>query len=222
MANFFAIINGARNAPKADARLDLSIDTAATGGGPVNIEVFVYHDVDGVQLAMFNIPTNAQGFASTAGNNLFRNLFRASARRTALVKAVTPAGVPAAMAYLRQTGRAGKIILGVPPIKRNDNSTLACGTHFAVALGDYAKATRLLIANVTAVPIGVDLFLGTQGARGQGAYTNPALQPNAVWTVNFQSSDAQSHMVIVGTDMMIMHLAVDDGRMVHEASVLPT
>jgi hypothetical protein len=218
MSEFYAIINNASNAPRANAQLDVSVDTAATGGAAVNVSFFVYRATDGVQVALFEIPTNANGFASTAPS---QNLFQASGGETALIKAVTPSGAPS-MAVLRQRvqGQA-KIVLGVPPLRKLDATLLGGGVQFSVAIGDIMSGTALLIANVSSVAAMVDVFQGTRGVQGQGKYKNPDLQPNAIWRVDLQATDANSNLVIRSTEPMVIQLAVDDGK-VDGATLVPT
>src|SRR5207247_8510638 len=100
---------------------------------------------------------------------------------------------------------------GRPPVRSADGTPLAAGTYMTVAVGDLEKGTSLLIANASPSPEEVNVFLGTTGVPNL-RYTNPLLQVNAVWQINLQPADANSHLIVRSSDIVVVQLAVDQGK----------
>src|SRR5688572_28487344 len=102
MAEFHAILTKFGNAPRASAHLDVSFDTNALAGGPVDVQFDVFA-TDGRSIGQFVVRANANGFASSelapAPNN---NLFGLSGGEPALVRVRTPGGGVGATATLHQ------------------------------------------------------------------------------------------------------------------------
>jgi hypothetical protein len=213
MPIFNAIITNLANAPKASAQLDVSIDTAAGAGAPIDVTVF---RSDGTRQD-FRILTNDRGFASTAPA---QDLFGISGGLTALVQAVTPSGIAAATALLRQKVSGQKIVLGIPPATSSANAALGASTTLSVAIGDIMRGTFLLIGNVTdGQPADVKVFVGSTTTAPR--FANPELGVRKVWELALTAAEAQSHLIVQSSVPVVVQLAVDDGK-VDEATVVST
>lgn len=221
MADFHAILTKFGNAPRASAHLDVSFDTAALAGGPVDVQFDVFA-ADGRTLAQFTVRANANGFASSelapAPNN---NLFGISAGEPALVRARTPSGGFGATATLHQRESANRLVVSVPPDRRSDGSAVHVGRDFTLNVGEIRGSAALLVANVAAVDVQADVFLGSGGAPGTGRFTNPRIQPNCTWRVDLQAGETNANLVLKATDDIIVQLVIDDGRL-NALTVVPT
>jgi hypothetical protein len=214
--DFFAVAANLTGARNPEAHLEITVDT--TNAGDI---VFNVYDVNGVQLAEFTLQTNANGFVSSASaappND---NLFSISRGQPVLVRARTP-GSWNEYAVLRQSMGKSTIVVGIPPLFSQDGSLFAAGIHFPVPLGDFVGAA-LLVANLGAGDIGVDVFLGTKGPDGTGKYRIPRLKPNSWGILQITDpTDARSHLVLTSTGNIVAQLAIDTGKGIHELTVLP-
>ena len=149
--DFHAIITNFGNDPRANAHFDVSIDTQSIAGGPVDV-LFDVYDSNGAHLASFAVPTNTNGFASTAfAPAPYNNLFRLTGGAPALVRARTPIGVTSASATLQQHGPSARLIVGVPPDHTFAGNAVHIGTQFVFNVADIKGSARafLLVANVS-------------------------------------------------------------------------
>jgi hypothetical protein len=157
------------------ASLDVSVDTSVATG-PVGVDFNVYN-AQGGQVGLFSLTTNANGFVSTTS---FANLYSLTGGQPLLVRARTPDSAVTNGATLYIDSLGAPMTVGLTPIRRrSDGMSLAQGTLFAVALGNFRTAS-LLIANVSGSDIGVDVFVGTRGATESGIFTNPKIATNAI------------------------------------------
>jgi hypothetical protein len=222
-AAYYAIVANLNNANVPLAQLDVGVDTLAEPGGapaPILFNVFA---ADGASLADFWVETNPNGFTSSAfAPPPYNNLCTLSQGQPALVKATTPSTGGLSGATLRQSLKPSNVVLAVPKARRQDGTPLAEGELFAVATGEFAKAT-LLVANVSSSDVAVDIFSGRRGPAGGGKYATPMLRNNAIWIVDIDPADANSNLVIASTAEIIVQFAVDEGKKgaVTEMTVLP-
>ncbi len=140
-----------------------------------------------------------------------RNLFKVSNGEPALVLARTQRIGDSATALLHQRGTGSRLLVGVAPAIKPDGTRLAQGRFFPIAVGDVATAA-LLIANVSGTDAAIDVFIGTQGARGFGAHTNPQLQNYCMWRVDLVPTDESAHLIVSATEDIVVQLMIDDGR----------
>ena len=219
-ADFHAILSRFRNAPRAQAHLDVSFDRRALDAGPVDV-IFDVFAADGAFLTSFSVRANSEGFASSAAalppnDNLFT--IPGSA---ALIRARTPLGPFGGTATLHQRESGNRLILAIPPDSKSDGTHVHIGQNFTVHVGDVRGAASLLIGNVSGADAVVDVFIGTEGAAGNGKHTNPRLQPRNVWRVDLGSEDHNANLVLTSTEDVVVQLVADDGRL-HALTIVPT
>jgi hypothetical protein len=223
MAEFHAVITNFGSAPRANAHLDVSVDTVASGGASVDV-LFDVFKADGSMIAEFSVPTNANGFASSASAAApNRNLFRLSGGEPAIVRARTPAGAgTTGIATLQQRGSGSRMLVTVPPDRKPDGTPIHAGKVFALHVGDIrgTATASLLVANVSGADVAIDVFLGSPGASGTGKYQNPGLQNRNVWRQDLAPDDENANIAIRATGDVVVQLAIDDGRM-NGLTVLP-
>jgi hypothetical protein len=219
MSEFYAIITNFGNAPKASARLDVSVDTSVATG-PVDV-LFNVYSATGAQLAEYTVTTNANGYASSSAVAT-NDLFKLSGGAPALVRARTPDNAVSSAAILHQTGPGNRIDVAVAPTnRRSDGKNLAQGTQFSIAIGPDVPSPSLLIANVSGSDCAVDIFRGTRGSANGGTQTNPKIATNALWRVDLTDADKGSNIVVASTGIVIVQLALDDGSRVSALTCLP-
>jgi len=217
MAEFYAIITNFGNAPKASARLDVSVDTA---GGPTDV-LFNVFAATGGPLAEFTVRTNAAGLASSSAIAT-NDFFALSGGQPALVRARTQANATPAAATLQQSGPGNRLGVTVYPANRRaDGSAFSIGKEFNIAIGD-VPSPALLIANVGGGEQVVDVHRGTRGADGAGKFTNPRLAVNAIWRVDLTDADKNANIVVSSTGPVIVQLVLDDGQRVSALTCLPS
>src|SRR5947207_10182179 len=177
-AEFYGIVDSFGKKPR-NAYLDVSVDTTVSSG-PVDVDFNVYN-AQGGQVGLFSLTTNANGFVSTTS---FANLYNLTGGQPLLVRARTPDSAVTNGATLHIDSLGAPMTVGLTPIrKRSDGMSLAQGTQFAVALGNFRTAS-LLIASLSGSDIAVDVFVGTRGPTNSGIFTNPKIATNAIWRVN--------------------------------------
>lgn len=208
-ADFYAIITNFGNSPRSNAFLDVSSDTSTTRDGT---EVLFYvFDVNGVGLAEFAL-TTTNGFVSTASapapNN---NLFALSNGGPALIRARVPDGAITTTAELNQRSSGNRLVIGIPPARRQDNTPLAVGRLFPITNGA-VSSSAILVANVSGNDVTVDIFIGTKGPDGTGKHTIARLKPNAVGRLDLTPDDANSHLVLSATGDIVAQIVIDDGK----------
>jgi len=217
MAEFYAIITNFGNAPKASARFDVSVDT--TLGVGIDVLYNVY-DTNGAQLAEFTSRCNNMGLA-TSSAIATNDLFKLTGGAPGLVRARTPDGAPTASALLHQSGPGNRLDLNVPPTRRRDGVPFAMGTSFSIALGD-VPTPALLIANLNGQDVSADVFRGSRGADGAGAFTTPRIAANALWRVDLTDADKNTNLVVHSSGLVIVQLVFDDGQRVSALTCLPS
>ena len=211
---FAAVIVNPDNVRHPTAQIDVSMDTDGGTGIPVTFQVF--NAENGTRLSDFVLYTNVNGFCSSssaaAPND---NLFSASGGRTALVKVRMPIGVSASTAVMREDLGGSRIVFAVPPIRDIYSLPFAAYQLMPVAIGDLEKGTTLLIANVSSDPVEVTILFGTSGFTPGGSlnrYTNRGIPINAVWSVDLQPGDANSHVEVRSSDNVTVQLVVNQGK----------
>jgi hypothetical protein len=209
MGIYFAVFSNFGTSTQVGAHIDVAIDTlAAPAGTPVLFDVY---DAQGQPLAEFSATTNAQGFASNStltGPN--KNFFRITNDQPGAVRVRTPDSA-VQTALLQQRGADTRLILGVNPLVKVDNTAFAVGKIFPITVGDVATA-HLLIANPEGSDLAADVFVGTAGGVGHGKYTNPRIRNHEHWRIDLQPEDRNAGLVVVATDPVIVQLVVTDPR----------
>jgi len=207
--DFFAIITNFGNSPRANAFLDVSSDTFTTRDGTEFF--FNVFDSNGLQLAEFTLKTK-NGFVSTASATAPNdNLFTLSNGGPALIKARTPGGASNTTAELNQSSQGNRLVIGIPPARRQDGTPLAVGSRFPIINGAVSSST-ILVANVSGTDVTVDIFVGTKGADGTGKYSITRLKPNSVGRLDLTADDANSHLVLSATGDIVAQIVIDDGK----------
>ena len=217
-SEFYAIVWNLTGVKHPEAHLDVSGDKSQLRPGTdILFQVF---NVDGLQLSDFTLQLNARGFVSTAfAAPGIANLFDLSLGPM-LIRVQVPSGANNEYASLRQTLGNEAIVVGIPPLYRQNGSPDAVGTLFPVTLGDFSRAA-LLVANVSGADVVVDVFVGTKGPDGTGKYSI-RVKPNASGILQITDpADAQSHLVMSSTGLIVAQLVVDTGKQVHEVTVIP-
>jgi hypothetical protein len=219
--DFHAILSRFGNAPRAEAYLNVSVDTAVLAGGPVDVFFDVF-GTDGTTLSSFAVRLNSAGFATTLSavppNN---NLFGIGGGEPALVRARTPSGGWGATATLHQRESGNRLVVSIPPDRKSDGTTIHVGQDFTVHVGQISGTASILIANVSAGDVVADVFLGSGGAAGTGRYTNPRVQPFTTWRVDLRPEDQNANLVVKSTGDVVVQLVVDTGRL-EALTVMPT
>ena len=216
-SEFYAIVWNLTGVRHPEAHLDVSGDTAQLRGGS-NIDFNVFN-VDGLQISEFTLQSNERGFVSTAfAAPGIANLFDLSLGPM-LIRARVPDGVNNEYASLRQTLGNEAIVVGIPPLRRQNGTPVAVGTLFPVTPGDFSCAA-LLVANISGADVVVDVFVGTKGPDGAGKYSI-RVKPNAVGILQITDpADAHSHLVMSSTGDIVAQLVVDTGKQVHIVTVI--
>lgn len=205
-AEFYVIVSNSSDTKSAHAQIDVAIDTQAIPGGAPAPVLFVIREPLGSELAFFTLMTNANGFVSTASAPPpYDNLFAISGGLPVLVQVYTPSVASLSAVTLK----TDEHIVRVPPARRPDGSGLAQGRIFSIATG--ADQTTLFLANVCGPDVAVDVFLGRIGAEGAGKYANPRLVNRALWMVELDESDANSHVIVRSTCDIILQVRAHDG-----------
>jgi hypothetical protein len=192
---------------KARAQLEVAVSTDAGVGAPTTVDV---HAPDGSQHT-FSLLSDEQGFASTAE---LGDLFEVSHGQSALVLAHPPSGIANAVA-LRQTLDGAGVTLGVPPMRLPAATPipLAADVSHYLAVGDLARRTTLLVANVAVgQPADVGIFVGD--VRHPPRFSNPEVGVYQVWEVPLTPAEAHSFLIVASSVEIIVQLAVDDGKRV--------
>jgi len=197
---------------KPNAFIDVTVDTQANAGSPIDVEFTVFDSYGGTA-ASFVVTADANGFASSASavppND---NLFTATGGGPALVRIKTPPNIGVVTATLHQKFQQSQLVLGVPPTRKSDGSPLGMGRVFAVNPGAIRHRATLLIANVSSADLGIDVFLGTRGATNNGVYNNQLLSANTFWIVDIDPAYANTNLVVVSSDYVVAQLVVDEGK----------
>jgi hypothetical protein len=211
MPFYYAILTGARNAPRATGEIDIAFDPAV-GESLVHFRVFV----NGAALPPPPPVETRNGFARS------HNLFDGVPDEThALVQVeVELANAPLATAVLRQKVSGGaKILLGVTPA---DKLT----TVASVAVGDLLSGTHLLIGNVqpgSGINTPVEIVIGNASVGGRRDVRD--VGPGQILDFPLQPGDANQHVIVRGLlttppAPILVQLTVDDGK-VDEATLFP-
>jgi hypothetical protein len=214
-ADFYAIVDNLGRRP-LNAYLDVAVDGASGGLAPPEIQ-FDAWDVQGIQVADFDIPTQA-GFASTFSAV---NLFDLASGQPLLVRAQTQSTAVDFGAALHVEVRGANVRLGVLPRLEFDGTSYGSGQVFAIPLGGF-KRTSLLIANVSGSDVGVESFRGTKGAPGSGTLLNARLGSHASFKVDLTQSEAFSNYVVSSTGLIIVQVVIDDGKSIESYMVAPS
>jgi hypothetical protein len=216
-ADFFAIIDNFGKRPRS-ARLDVSVDSSAGGGGAPDVLYNVY-DTHGTQLAEFFVTTNGYGFASS---DTFSNLFTLSGGRPMLVRARTATNALDSGATLYIDSLGAPLTIGVLHSRKPDGTPFGAGMRFSVPLGNF-RAASLLIANVGGGDAGVDIFKGVVGASGTGYIQNPRLGNNAIWRVDLTQNEASANVIVTSAgSLIIVQVVIDDGKSIQSYMVPPS
>jgi hypothetical protein len=219
--DFYAIIANSTGDRNPRASLEVSEDTLTLVRG--TDVVFTVWDSNGVFITEFTQQSNTdRGFVSSASATPPNdNLFALSAGQPALVRATLPGGTNR-YAVLRETLGKSNIILGVQAFLNPDNTFAAAGMIFPVTLGAFSRAT-LLVANVSGVDVGVDVFVGTKGADGTGKYRIDRVKNNGIGILEITDpADAQSHLVLSSTGNIVAQLVIDNTKStVTEVTLVP-
>jgi hypothetical protein len=202
--DFLAIFANVGSALRPKAFLDVSANTDAA---PLGTDVLFTVFAGGSNLGEFTIPTNAQGFASSAAaaTAAQRNLFRLTGGEPGLVRGRGPTNATTATAVLHQRGPGARLMVAAPPAAQ------AVGTAFPITIGDTATGA-LLVANVSGSEVAVDVYVGNAGSPGTGKYT-ARIRDLSVGRIDLQPDDAHAHLVLVASGDVVVQLVIDDGRL---------
>lgn len=221
-AEFHAIATNFSGAPRAVAYLNVSFETSALANGPIDVR-FQAFATNGTFLGEFAVPTNADGFASSAAAAPpYRNLFRLSGGEPVLVRAITPGNITGAYATLQQHGPGTRMIISVPPDRHSNGAPLHVGRQFSMHVGDIRDAVTasILVANLSGSDVVVDVFTGRHGAAGNGKYTMPLLPNRNTWQFDLLSDDHNANLILTSTGEVIVQLVINDGS-VNALTILP-
>jgi hypothetical protein len=211
--DFYAIVDNFGRRPR-NAYMDVGVDTR-TGVG-VNVQFNVY-DRDGIQIAEFFIPTSVNGFVSTTS---FGNLFDLTGGQLMLIRARTAQDSVLSGATLYIDSLGAPLTIGVLPEAKLDDTPVAAGRLFSIALGNFRSAS-LLIANVSGTDQAVDVFKGTDGVPGTGIFYNPRIGNNGTWRVDLTQNEALSHLIVQSYGVLIVQVIIDNGKSVQSFMVSP-
>jgi hypothetical protein len=212
-AEYYAIIDNFGKRARS-AQLDIAFDTSVG-----NLEaIFHVFNSEGTQLTAFTLGSNGRGYISTES---FGNLFSLSDGRPVLIRARTPDAGPFGVAVLNIDSQGAPMLIGVPATQRkSDGGGLSAGRFFSIPLRSFQSA-YLLVANVGGNDAAADVFVGTQGAVGNGIFSNPRISPNAVWKVSLTQNEALANLVVASTSNIVVEVVIDDGRTVQSFMTLP-
>jgi hypothetical protein len=207
-AEFFAMITNFGNSQHPTAFLDVSSDALQTRDG--TLVVFNVFNSDGLQVAEFSLPTKS-GFVSTASATAPNdNLFTLTNGGPGLIRARTPDGANNTTAELNQSGRGNRLVIGIPPLRRQNGDPLAVGTLFPITNGAVSSSV-ILVSNISGADVQVDIFVGTKGPDGTGKHSI-RVKPNAVGRLELTADDANSHLVMSATGDIVAQIVIDDGK----------
>jgi hypothetical protein len=113
---------------------------------------------------------------------------------------------------LQQKFQQSRPVLGVPPSRLSDGRPLGMGKVFVVNPGDIRHRATLLIGNVWGSDVDIDVYLGTRGASGNGAYYKPLLGTHTIWVVEIDPAHANTNLVVVSSGDAVAQLIVDEGK----------
>lgn len=212
-AEFYGIIDNFGKKLRS-ARMDVAVDTAP-GTSEVQFEIF---SEAGTPLAQFAAHTNPDGLASTA---TVINLVDLTVGQPMVIRARPSYNTAPASATIHVDSIGAPLTFGVWPTHRRDGPALAIGREFSIALGSF-RAASILVASVGGTEQVVDVHVGTRGPDGNGVYSNPRLQVNALWRVNLSPAEAHSNLVVSSTGPVIVQVAIDDGRGFQSFQVIPS
>lgn len=210
---FYAMVESTGRKPFAS--LDVGVDTR-TGVG-VNVEFRAYAP-NGNFIADFVVPTDTVGFASTES---FGNLFGLTSGQPFTIRARTTQSVANSSATLNLRSASGSTAMGVLPLLQLDSSLMATGRLFSIALGNFQSA-RLLILSIAGSGANVDVFRGTDGPPGTGIYSIQYIPNNGFARIDLSQNEANSHLVVQASSIVIVQLIVDDGKQIRSFMVPPT
>lgn len=215
-ADFYAIVDDFGRRPR-NAYVDIAVDSTSGGNAPPEV-LFNLFDFQGSQIAEFFLPSNVNGFVSTAS---FGNLFDLTTGRPMLVHARTPSTAADFGAALHIDSVGAPMTIGILHKSKADGTSFGMGTVFSVPLGSFRSA-YLLIANVSGSDVGVELFRGALGAAGTGNPSNQRLTSHAIWKLALTANEAFANVIVRSTGFIIVQVVVDDGRSIQSYMVPPT
>jgi hypothetical protein len=206
----YAMIANLTEIKKPNAFIDVTLDTVfEITLHEADFDVF---DGAGGTAASFSVGFDEKGFASSASAPPpYDNLFTAGAGSPTLVRVRTPS-FSIFSVTLQQKFQGSRLVLGVPPSKKSDGSRFGMGKVFAVSPGAIRHRATLLIGNVSGSDVIVDVYLGTRGAPGNGAYSTPLLGNHTIWVVEIDPAHANTNLVIVSSGDAVAQLIVDEGK----------
>jgi hypothetical protein len=203
------------------SHIEVAVDTSFVVAGPLLVGFDVFNP-DGTLNTHFDVETDANGFASTSTvPSPNDNLLAISHGAPALVRVRLPQwGIPTSAA-LHYSQPKAKLRHNLSADRRADSTPLMIGRQFGVAIGDIVGLTSLLIGNISASDVNIDVFRGTVGTPGNGVYNHPGLPNRNTWRVDLQPTDAGSRLVIRSTGELIVQLAVAQGNNLDMTTILP-
>ena len=203
-AEFYAMFTNFGNSQRADAFLDVSSDTLQTRDG--SAVVFQVFNSDGLGVAEFTLYTR-NGFVSTASATAPNdNLFTLTNGGPGLIRARSPDGANNTTAELNQSGKGNRLVIGIPPLRRQNGTPLAVGTLFPITNGA-VSSSAILVANISGADVVVDIFVGTKGADGSGKHSI-RVKPNTVGRIELTADDANSHLVMSSTGNIVAQIVI--------------
>jgi hypothetical protein len=207
----YAMIANLTNLKKPSAFIDVTLDTVAEI--TLHTADFTVYDGAGGHAAEFSVPFDEKGFASSASApQPYDNLFTAGDGSPMMVRVRTTQALTIFSAMLQQKFQQSRLVLGVPPTIRSDGRPLGMGHVFAVSPGAIRHRATLLIGNVSHSDVTVDVYLGTRGAPGNGAYHKPLLSNHTIWAVEIDPAHANTNLIIVSSGYAVAQLIVDEGK----------
>lgn len=212
-AEFYAMVEPMGKKPFAS--LDLGVDTRHGVG--VNVE-FRAMAPNGNFIADFVVPVDPLGFASTES---FGNLFGLTGGQPFVIRARTVSSLVNSSATLNVRSASGPMVMGIMPVLKLDGSLMAPGRIFSIALGNFQSA-HLLILSIAGSGTNVDVFRGTDGPPGTGVYSIDYIPNNGFARIDLSQNEANSHVVVQASSIVIVQLVIDDGKRVHSFMVSPT
>jgi len=216
----YVFLTNPTNVRNPIAQVDVSLDTGATGGQPAPIAFTLFREDGSAWSLPLTVFTDQNGYASSTAAT--SNLFDISGGGNALLL-IQYAGGPyvAAAAVLRKEVKGSQTTIAVAPVWRRDWTLLTASPEFKIAIGDLGDGISLFIANVAPVTAMVDVFHGTRGVQGLGAYFNPNVQPRGFWRLDLQQSDAHQNIVVRSTEPVIVQLVRLSGSKASETMLVP-
>jgi hypothetical protein len=216
-----AVVANLTGAKGVHAHVEVAINTAGLQGGPVAIGFDVF-GADGGALTSFEIETDLRGFASTrTAPSPNDDLFAISHGAPALVRVRFPEGPWSAGVALQYSQPRAKLRHNLSADRRADDTPKVVGRSFEMVIGEVVGVMSLLIANVSASAVNVDVFRGTIGTPGYGAYNHGGLPSRNIWRVDLQPADAGSRLVVESTGELIVQLATAQGDNLDMATLVP-